>query len=149
MGGGGGALRLHAAHRASTAGRAQRPIDLRTRGKGDKYFSIEIYDGAALAYGHVQAGDATWPSMQDALALDGRGGIRPYPVSQNMKSENGETYTGAAVQYAGDGIVDAHQIYRQLDAVKYQYGCFLETFRAKGVATIPKPAAMGTPCPGL
>lgn len=118
-------------------------------GKGDKYFSIDIYDGAVLAYGHVQAGDAVWPSMQDALALDGRAGIRPYPVSQNMLSENGETYTGAAVQYDGDGIVDAHQIYRQLDAVKYQYGCFLETFRKKGVATIPKPDTLGTPCPGL
>lgn len=118
-------------------------------GKGDKYFSIEIYDGAVLAYGHVQAGDPVWPSMQDALALDGRGGIRPYPVSQNMLSESGEAYTGAAVQYDGDGIVDAHQIYRQLDAVKYQYGCFLETFRTRGVATIPKPDTLGTPCPGL
>ena len=118
-------------------------------GKGDRYFSIEIYDGASLAYGHVQAGDPVWPSMQEALALDGRGGIRPYPVSQNMKSESGETYTAAVVQYEGDGIADPHSIYRQLDAVKYQYGCFLETFRKKGVATIPKPDALGTPCPGL
>ena len=118
-------------------------------GKGDQYFSTEIYDGAALAYGHVQAGDAVWPTMQDALALDGRSGIRPYPASQNMKSENGETYTAAVVQYLGDGIADPHSIYRQLDAVKYQYGCFLETFRAKGVATIPKPDVLGTPCPGL
>jgi hypothetical protein len=118
-------------------------------GKGDVYFSTEIYDGAALAYGHVQAGDPVWPSMQDALALDGRGGIRPYPVSQNMKSENGETYTAAVMQYEGDGIADPHSIYRQLDAVKYQYGCFLETFRTKGVATIPKPDVLGTPCPGL
>ena len=135
------------AHRP-LAGHSARSIYEPT-GKGDRYFSIEIYDGAALAYGHVQAGDAVWPSMQDALALDGRGGIRPYPVSQNMKSENGETYTAAVVQYEGDGIADPHSIYRQLDAVKYQYGCFLETFRAKGVATIPKPAALGTPCPGL
>jgi hypothetical protein len=35
----------------------------------------------------------------------------------------------------------------QLDAVKYQYGCFFETFRDRGVATIPAPAPLGTPCP--
>ncbi len=118
-------------------------------GKDDRYFSIGVYDGAALAYGHVQAGNDVWPSMQEALALDGRGGIRTLPLSQNMKSESGETYTGAILQYEGDGIADPHSIYRQLDAVKYQYGCFLETFRKKGVATIPAPDKLGTPCPGL
>ncbi len=118
-------------------------------GKDDRYFSIGVYDGAALAYGHVQAGNDVWPSMQDALALDGRGGIRKLPLSQNMKSESGETYTAAVLQYNGDGIADPHSIYRQLDDVKYQYGCFLETFRKKGVATIPAPDKLGTPCPGL
>jgi hypothetical protein len=31
--------------------------------------------------------------------------------------------------------------------VKYQYGCFLSTFLQKGMATVPAPAALGTPCP--
>jgi hypothetical protein len=37
-------------------------------------------------------------------------------------------------------------IYRQLDAVKHQYGCFLETFLATGHAVVPAPAELGTPC---
>lgn len=118
-------------------------------GMGDHYFSTGVYDGAALAYGHIQAGDQIWPSMQEALALDNRGGIKPYPLTNNMKSEDGRSYTGAVVQYAGDGIADPHAIYRQLDTVKYQYGCFHETYMRKGVATIPAPLPLGTPCPGL
>ena len=49
------------------------------------------------------------------------------------------------VQYKGDGTFDPHSIYRQLDAVKYQYGCFVETFVKRGVATIPAAAPLGTP----
>jgi hypothetical protein len=51
------------------------------------------------------------------------------------------------VQYEGDGIYDPHGIYAQLDEVKYQYGCFFETFLARGVATVPAPAPLGTACP--
>jgi hypothetical protein len=28
-------------------------------------------------------------------------------------------------------------------------GCFHATFNKKGVATVPAPAPLGTPCPGL
>jgi hypothetical protein len=115
-------------------------------GKGDVYFSINIYDAAALAYGHEQAGQEVWPSMQQALALDGRGSIISYPVVDNL-STGGEAYTGVIVQYEGDGIADPHVIFGQLDEVKYQYGCFLDTYFERGVATVPAPAALGTPCP--
>lgn len=116
-------------------------------GKGDRYFSIAVYDAMALGYGNLQAGEAVWPSMQEGLTLAGRGGLTPYPVVNDVTSEGGKAYTGVVVQYAGDGIADPHAIYRQLDAVKYQYGCFLETFLKKGVATVPAPAPLGTPCP--
>ncbi len=116
-------------------------------GKGDSYFPIEIYDAVALAYGHEEAGDVVWPSMQEALALDGLDGIAAYPVKDNMTSEGGQKYTGAIVEYEGDGFYDPHAIYRQLEAVKYQYGCFHSTFLKNGVATLPAPAALGTPCP--
>ncbi len=118
-------------------------------GKDDPYFSIEIYDAASLAYGHKEGGDAVWPSMQTALKLDGKDGLLPYPITQDLQSEGGGKYTGGIVQYLGDGVADSHRIYRQLDQVKYQYGCFHETFFKKGVATIPAPAPLGTPCPGL
>ncbi len=116
-------------------------------GKGDSYFPIELYDAIVIAYDHQEAGQIILPSMQDALALDGRSGILPYPVMQNRTSLAGPKFTGAVVQYEGDGHSDPHSIYAQLDAVKYQYGCFLASFITSGVAVLAAPAALGTPCP--
>lgn len=113
----------------------------------DSYFPTEIYDAAVLAYAHHQAGEQQWPTMQDALKLEGLDGIKPYPVSMNLKNASGTPYTGVVVQYHQDGIEpDGHAIYKQLDSVKYQYGCFFETF-LKGKATVPAVAPLGTPCP--
>lgn len=116
-------------------------------GLGDSYFPTEIYDAMALAYGHKQAGEVVWPTMQEALKLEGFDGLASYPLTQNLKSEAGVAYTGAVIQYKGDGVYDPHAIYTQLDAVQYQYGCFFRTFLERGKATIPAPAALGTPCP--
>lgn len=116
-------------------------------GKGDRYFPTTTYDAMALSYGHRQAGQITWDTMQPALALQKLDGILPYPVSQNLTSETNQPYTGVIVQYEGDGIGDPHGIYRQLDAVKYQYGCFLSTLLTRGTPTVPAPQPLGTPCP--
>lgn len=115
-------------------------------GKGDKYFPTVLYDATALAYENQLVGPEVWPTMRDALSL------RPdtfttYPVSQNRSSDGGQKYTGAVVQYEGDGIGDPHVICAQLDSVKYQFGCFHSTFFKNGVATIPEPQPLGTPCP--
>ncbi len=127
-------------------GHPARPI-YEPAGKGDSYFPTSIYDAAALSYGNQQAGDSIWDSMQDALALDSLDGFIDYPVSSNLESTMGESYTGVVVQYEGDGIYDPHSIFAQLDAVKHQYGCFFESFIATGIATIPAPAALGSACP--
>jgi hypothetical protein len=66
-----------------------------------------------------------------------------YPVRANR---NGTT-TSVVVQYTDGGIVDAHQIHRQLDAVKYQYGCFLASYLRDGIPTVPAPAAIDAACP--
>ncbi len=85
--------------------------------------------------------------MQSALALQGLDGIVPYPVSQDLTAADGTTkYTGAIVQYNGDGVADPHAIYRQLDAVKYQYACFHESFQKTGTATLYAPQAIDSPC---
>jgi hypothetical protein len=127
------------------AGHPVRPV-YEPVGKGDRYFAIDVYDAMAIAYGNEQAGEVVWPSMQEGLALAGRDGLVEYPVSNNVTPESGAPYTGVVVAYEGDGIADPHAIYRQLDAVKHQYGCFLETFARTGVAVVPAPAALGTPC---
>ncbi len=127
-------------------GHAARPV-YDPVGLGDTYFSSQVYDGAALAYGNREAGDQVWPTMQSALALDGLDGVVPYPVTEDLTSADGTTkYTGAIVQYQGDGVADPHAIYRQLDAVKYQYACFHETFQKTGVATLYAPVAIDSPC---
>ncbi|MFI5302949.1 MAG: hypothetical protein ACHREM_33070, partial [Polyangiales bacterium] len=116
-------------------------------GKDDSYFPTVVYDAIALAYGHPETGDQVWPTMQDALKLEGLDGLRSYPLTMNLTSESGAPYTAAIVQYLGDGVYDPHAIYSQLDTVKYQYGCFFETFLKHGKATFTAPQPLGTPCP--
>lgn len=118
--------------------------------QGDSYFPTGVYDAMALAYGHTQAGREVWPTMQQALALDGRAGVVPYPVMNNRTGGSAQTpYTGVVVQYEGDGVYDPHAIYTQLDAVKYQYSCFAESFVRTGVARVPDPVGRrpDAPCP--
>ncbi len=113
-------------------------------GLDDRYFPNAVFDAAALAYGNHQAGHEVWPGTQAALALDGSAGLRDYPLRANRAST---ATTSVVVQYADDGIVDAHQIYRQLDAVKAQYGCFLATYIATGIPTVVAPDGI-CPTPG-
>lgn len=109
----------------------------------DSYFATQTYDAIALAYGHPQAGDVQWTSMQDALALAGLEGLRKLPLEDNLKSEDGTPYTGAVLQFEpkaapGDASADGHAIYSRRDDVKFQYGCFAATFLA-GKARILAP----------
>jgi len=115
-------------------------------GKDDSYFPTMVYDAVALSYGHPEGGASVWTTMQDALKLAGLDGLRPYPLSANLKSESGTPYTGAILQYEGDGVYDPHALYTQLDAVQYQYGCFYETFLKTGTPSILAPRALGAPC---
>jgi len=110
-------------------------------GKDDTYFPTDVYDAAALAYGNQQAGDVVWPTMQTALTVDDLGGVASYPVKANR-----DGLTRVVVQFMGDGIIDAHYIYRQLDSVKHQYGCFLETYLGDGVPTVSAPGGLMDPC---
>jgi hypothetical protein len=111
-------------------------------GQGDSYFPTEVYDAAALAYGNEEAGAPVWPTMQDALGLDGLDGLLSYPVRADEAGR-----TRVVVQYMGDGLIDPHYIYRQLDAVKHQYGCFLESYLRDGTPTVPAPGGLTDPCP--
>lgn len=116
-------------------------------GYQDVYFPPVLYDAMALAYGNQQAGEAVWPSMHAALAYGDAPDLATYPVAGNLADRDGGTHTGVVVQYRGDGIADPHYLYRQSDEVKHQYGCFLASYLATGVATVPSPAAIDAPCP--
>jgi len=127
-------------------GHPVRPV-YEPHGQGDSYFPTDVQDACALSYGHREAGTQVWPTMQDALKIEGLDGLVGYPVSNDVTSRAGGPYTGVVVQYQGDGVYDPHAIYSQLDAVKYQYGCFFESFLASGTAVVPAPADYGVPCP--
>jgi hypothetical protein len=108
-------------------------------GLGDSYFPPEVYDAVALAYGHKQAGDVVWPSMQEALALADRDGVLDFPLADCVSSEDGRLYTGVVTQWEGDGVFDPHAIYVRNEEVRYQYTCFLDSFFRTGTATVFPP----------
>jgi hypothetical protein len=114
---------------------------------GDEFFPTTVFNAMALGWNTQEAGDVEFASMQTDMTLVGNDGIAAYPVSGNRTSEGGAPYTAVVVQYAGDGIANPHTIFSQLDAVKYQYGCFLSGVLTNGVGTVVAPAALGTPCP--
>ena len=111
-------------------------------GMDDQLFPNDDFDAVALAYGNREAGDVVWPSTQTSLAVDHLDGLGSYPVVGNRPP-----ITAVVVQYHDDGILDAHYIHRQLDAVKYQYGCFLQTFLRDGKAIVAAPSALSSACP--
>jgi hypothetical protein len=126
-------------------GHPVRPV-YEPHGQGDSFFATDVQDAMAMAYGHKEAGAMIWPTMQQGLSLEGLDGIVPYPVKNDVTSSTGAPYTGVVVQYMGDGVYDPHAIYSQLDAVKYQYGCFFQSFLATGSATVSAPADYGVTC---
>jgi hypothetical protein len=109
--------------------------------KDDENFTTSVYDAAVLATRNQQAGSVVWPELQTALALDELDGLAMYPVKGNLDGA-----TRVAVQFEGDGIIDPHYVFQQLDEVKHQYGCFLFTHLRDGVATVPAPGALTDPC---
>lgn len=113
----------------------------------DPGFPNVIYDAMALASGTQQAGDVLHAGLQDALALDERAGVLTYPVRGNLRSRNGDTYTGVVVQYQSDGILDGHHIVAQLDEVKSQYACFLRSVFDGAPGTVQAPQASVDICP--
>jgi hypothetical protein len=132
--------------RRPLANGAPRPV-YEPVGLGDSYFPPQVLNTIATGYGNRQAGEIIWPSLQDSLSLEGKGGLVPYPVKDELVNESGTAYTGVVVQYPFEEIAGSHSIAFQLDDVKYQYGCFLSSFLATGHATVPAPAPLGTPCP--
>jgi hypothetical protein len=119
-------------------GHPARPI-YEPAGLNDSYFPTPIYDAMDLSYGHPRVGDEIWPTMRDAQKLVGLDSPLSYPVKANLTSENGQTYTGAIVQYDPGPGNDGHAIYRQKAVVQHQYACFHSTFLETGTATIVAP----------
>jgi len=117
-------------------------------GKGDSYFPPPVFDAITVAFGNTQAGEEVWETMQPVLQRAELDGLEDYPVVDNRQSEDGTPYTGVAVQYAGDGFSDPHNIFVQLDEVVHQYRCFFQTWRETGVAVVPEGGGVDDGCGG-
>lgn len=105
--------------------------------QADGYFPEPIYDALAVAYGVERAGPALWTSMDEGLALAGLGTDVPYPVAGNRVTD-GAPWTGAVVQWAGDGLADSHGVFTQLPPLMQQYACFLRSV-ADGAPVLATP----------
>ncbi|MBX3024959.1 hypothetical protein KF840_08630 [bacterium] len=114
-------------------------------GVDDPEFPDPIYAAMAVASGTQEAGAPLEPLLPAALAAVGRGTVANYPVRDNVVAADGTPFTGVVAQYAGDGILISHHIAFQLDAVKFQYGCFAASALA-GAPFVPAPAPLGGPC---
>lgn len=108
-------------------------------GEKDSYFAEPILDAISLSYGNHQGGnDVFWPGLQDALSAEGRDGFTDYPITDNLKSEDGRPYTGVVVPWKYNGF-NGHHVVFQVPEVKHQYGCFFTSFLETGRATVVAP----------
>ena len=94
-----------------------------------------------------EAGDSVWPTMQDALALGGLDGVLGYPVANDVTSHGRRAVHGRRRAVRGRRRLRSARHLLAARRVKYQYGCFFESFLETGHATVPAPAPLGTPCP--
>jgi hypothetical protein len=120
-------------------------------GSSDSFFNEPIYDAMALSYGNKQAAappayPVVWTSMQGNLALEGISGVLEYPVTNDLASATGASYTGVVAQYVDPTGDDGHYIFTQVPGVMHQYACFLSTLYQTGTATVVTPGPVGSPC---
>jgi len=55
--------------------------------------------------------------------------------------------TAVVTQHAEDGLEDGHEVMYQTDVPKHQYQCFLASWLATGVPSVPTDAARDADCP--
>ena len=123
-------------------------VIFRLVGQSDSLFQEVALGVLVMAYGNQQAGQEVWKEMQQRLRVVARDGLASYPVKLNRKSEGGKEFTGVFAQYKPDAISKSgHNVVFHLDEVIDPYGCFLDSFVKTGVAVVPAPKKLGTPCP--
>ena len=114
------------------------------QGVVDHYLLPPSVNASTLSLGLDLAGDELdrhlgYTPFRDVAAFSGRGMV-PYPVQANAGGR------AAAVQRAGDGIQDGHEIVFQTKGPKHQYRCFLQSFAERGTPRIVAPKDVAGPC---
>lgn len=94
--------------------------------------------GVELAGEHVQEDLVELADRTDRHAP-------PYPVSANVETPNGAR-TAVVVQFLEDGILDGHHVSFQLDHVKHQYLCWLQSWFRHDAPIVVAPAPLEAAC---
>lgn len=110
----------------------------------DWFFLPPSIRGLVGPLGVELAGAPVDPSLVDLAMRTGRQAA-PYPVSANVDTPDGAR-SAAVVQFLEDGVLDGHHISFQLDGVKHQTVCWLESWFATGTPVLVGPAPLGSAC---
>jgi dienelactone hydrolase len=87
------------------------------------------------------AGELPIGPLLSLIPLDARAAIT-LPATGNV----GGT-TAVVTQHLEDGIEDGHEVVFQTDVPKHEYQCFLASWIANGVPSVPVDGARDAPCP--
>jgi hypothetical protein len=104
----------------------------------DEYFSPRTIEGLAVALGVDLAGDVVYPPTLTALQQLTTGGQIALPASNN-RTVDGRKVTAALLQFRAPAGMDGHYVSFELNAPRYQYGCFFDSLARTGTAVIPPP----------
>ena len=92
-----------------------------------------VQNACAMSYGNQEAGGTILADDASRAAARGLEGILPYPVTTTASRRTGAPCARASsCSTWATGSTNPHAIYSQLDAVKYQYGCFFQTMLQDG-----------------
>lgn len=129
---------------------------LMIQGIVDNYLLPRIANATSLSLGLDLAGPAldtaNDPRLADQLALEpllplvGRSAIA-LPATGNVVLPGDRVATAVVTQHAEDGIEDGHEVMYQTDVPKHQYQCFLASWLATGVPSVPTDASRDADCP--
>ena len=139
--------------REPVAGASARHV-LMMQGIVDDYILPNIANSTSLSFGLDLAGSELDteddPRLMDELPigpllplvpLDARGKIA-LPASANVAG-----VTAVVTQHPEDGIEDGHEVVFQTDVPKHEYQCFLASWLASGVPSVPVDDTRDAPCP--
>jgi hypothetical protein len=129
---------------------------LMVQGIVDDYILPRIANATSLSFGLDLAGPEidteSDPRLVNELPvgpllpLDGRAAIG-LPAASNVKLSGGGVVTAVVTQHLEDGIEDGHEVLFQEDPPKHEYQCFLASWLATGVPSVPTDASRDAPCP--
>ena len=129
---------------------------LMVQGIVDDYILPRIANATSLSFGLDLAGPELDTEADPRLVgelpigpllpLAGRGAIA-LPAASNVQLGDGRVATAVVTQHLEDGIEDGHEVLFQTDAPKHEYQCFLASWLATGVPSVPTEASRDAPCP--